>query len=56
MTRLRATILVITLGALVALVCLLVARSRAHRDFVDACKQEQPIERCEAMWRAGGVR
>lgn len=55
MNRLKVIAVALVVGLVVVLGCLATEWYRARRDFLDGCKQEQPIERCEALWRAGGA-
>lgn len=48
MTRLTITLIAIAIGALL---CSAYLREREARDhFIDGCKQERSVERCENIW------
>lgn len=54
----ETTIVLLCVATLVALGIWLTrcAAERQERDdFIDACKQEQPEERCQRLWEQGGV-
>ena len=52
----RIKVLFLALAAVATVACLLADNCAARQDFLDACKQEQPIERCEQLWKNGETR
>lgn len=44
--------LALTLGAVYLGRCS--AERKARQEFIDGCKQEQPVDRCEALWEKNG--